>query len=102
MVTPVQVSDGGKGERILVNQTSYLGDVILTTPLLAEIRRCFPEAELDLWECGARQWNCGAVVIPWPYPPINHCAAHCFYFLPVFLAGLDFARARDGFSIIIV
>ncbi len=48
MVTPVQVSDGGKGERILVNQTSYLGDVILTTPLLAEIRRCFPEAELDL------------------------------------------------------
>jgi len=48
MVTPVQVSARGRGERILINQTSYLGDVILTTPLLAEIRRCFPEAELDL------------------------------------------------------
>jgi len=48
MVTPVQVPGRGRGERILINQTSYLGDVILTTPLLAEMRRCYPEAELDL------------------------------------------------------
>ncbi|MFQ5849135.1 MAG: lipopolysaccharide heptosyltransferase II [Candidatus Binatia bacterium] len=29
-------------------QTSYLGDVVLTTPLLSEIRRRFPEAELAI------------------------------------------------------
>jgi heptosyltransferase-2 len=33
-------------EKILVVQTSFLGDVVLTTPLLGEIRRHFPEAEL--------------------------------------------------------
>lgn len=33
-------------EKILVVQTSFLGDVILTTPLLAEVRRRFPEALL--------------------------------------------------------
>jgi len=33
-------------EKILVVQTSFLGDAILTTPLLAELRRRFPKAEL--------------------------------------------------------
>jgi heptosyltransferase-2 len=40
--------DRGRGERILVVQTSYLGDIVLTTPLLNEIRRRFPEAELSI------------------------------------------------------
>lgn len=48
MGSRVHVPNGGKGLRILINQTSYLGDVLLTTPLLAELRHCFPEAELDL------------------------------------------------------
>ncbi len=47
MGNPVHVPDGGKGLRILINQTSYLGDVLLTTPLVAELRRCLPEAKLD-------------------------------------------------------
>lgn len=33
-------------EKILVVQTSFLGDVVLTTPLIAAIRRCFPGAHL--------------------------------------------------------
>ncbi len=33
-------------ERILLVQTAFLGDVILTTPLLAAVRRRFPDAEL--------------------------------------------------------
>ena len=33
-------------EKILVVQTSFLGDVILTTPLFSEIRRRFPKARL--------------------------------------------------------
>jgi heptosyltransferase-2 len=33
-------------EKILVVQTSYLGDVVLTTPLLSELKRRFPEAVL--------------------------------------------------------
>jgi heptosyltransferase-2 len=33
-------------ERILIVQTSFLGDVVLTTPLIAEIRRRFPRAAL--------------------------------------------------------
>ncbi|MCH8054905.1 MAG: lipopolysaccharide heptosyltransferase II [Deltaproteobacteria bacterium] len=40
------MDDQGKGEKILVVQTSFLGDAVLTTPLLAEIRRRFPDAEL--------------------------------------------------------
>ena len=35
-----------KREKILVVQTSFLGDVVLTTPLLSEIRNLFPGAEL--------------------------------------------------------
>ena len=33
-------------EKILVVQTSYLGDVVLTIPLLSELKRRFPESEL--------------------------------------------------------
>lgn len=33
-------------EKILIVQTSFLGDAVLTTPLLSEIRRRFPKAEL--------------------------------------------------------
>jgi heptosyltransferase-2 len=40
--------DRGRGEKILVVQTSYLGDIVLTTPLLDELRRRFPEAELSI------------------------------------------------------
>ena len=32
-----------RGERILVVQTGFLGDVVLTTPLLAALRRRFPD-----------------------------------------------------------
>ena len=35
-------------EKILVAQTSFLGDVVLTTPLISEIRRRFPEARLSV------------------------------------------------------
>lgn len=37
-----------KRERILVAQTSFLGDVVLTTPLLSAIRRHFPQAVLSV------------------------------------------------------
>ena len=33
--------------RIVVVQTAFLGDVVLTTPLFAALRRCFPQAHLD-------------------------------------------------------
>jgi len=36
----------GTSERILVAQTSFLGDVVLTTPLIAALRRRFPQAWL--------------------------------------------------------
>lgn len=35
-------------EKIIVVQTSFLGDAILTTPLLSEIRRCFPSSQLAI------------------------------------------------------
>ena len=35
-------------KRILIIQTAFLGDVILATPLLAELKRIFPEAEIDM------------------------------------------------------
>jgi heptosyltransferase-2 len=38
----------GQGEKILVVQTSFLGDVILTTPLIGEIKRKFPQAKLSV------------------------------------------------------
>ncbi len=33
-------------EKILVVQTSFLGDLVLTTPLLSAIRRCFPKSHI--------------------------------------------------------
>lgn len=44
MDAQLQISKGGEGERILIVQTSFLGDVVLTTPLVSEIRRRFPKA----------------------------------------------------------
>jgi len=38
----------GKREKVLVVQTSFLGDVVLTTPLLAEIRCRFPNSEMSV------------------------------------------------------
>ena len=35
-------------DKILVVQTSFLGDAVLTTPLLAALRRLFPQAELSV------------------------------------------------------
>lgn len=35
-------------KRILVIQTAFLGDVILATPVLSELKRLFPDAELDI------------------------------------------------------
>jgi heptosyltransferase-2 len=35
-------------EKILVVQTSFLGDLVLTTPLIAEVRRHFPKAHLSV------------------------------------------------------
>lgn len=34
--------------RILIIQTAFLGDVILATPVIAELKRLFPEAEIDI------------------------------------------------------
>lgn len=42
----IPINDQGKREKILVVQTSFLGDAVLTTPLFYEIRRRFPEAKL--------------------------------------------------------
>lgn len=35
-------------KRILVIQTAFLGDVILATPVLSELKRLFPDAQLDM------------------------------------------------------
>jgi heptosyltransferase-2 len=37
-----------ESEKILLVQTSFLGDLVLTTPLLAEIRRRFPRAQISI------------------------------------------------------
>ena len=34
--------------RILIIQTAFLGDVILATPVISELSRLFPEAEIDI------------------------------------------------------
>lgn len=34
--------------RILVIQTAFLGDVILATPIISELKRIFPEAKIDV------------------------------------------------------
>lgn len=36
------------GARILVVQTAYVGDIVLTTPLLRELQRCQPEAKITI------------------------------------------------------
>lgn len=35
-------------KRILIIQTAFLGDVILATPVLSELKRIFPSAEIDM------------------------------------------------------
>ncbi len=35
-------------QKILVIQTAFLGDVILATPLISELRRLFPDARIDM------------------------------------------------------
>jgi heptosyltransferase-2 len=35
--------------RILVAQTSFLGDVVLSTPVCAAIKRCHPDAHVTVW-----------------------------------------------------
>lgn len=35
-------------KRFLLIQTAFIGDVILATPLVAELRRIYPEAEIDV------------------------------------------------------
>ena len=40
--------DSPRTDKILVVQTSFLGDTILTLPLLAEIKRLFPDSQLTL------------------------------------------------------
>ena len=44
----VEIKENGRGEKILVVQTSFLGDTVLTTPLFSEIKRRFPAAELSV------------------------------------------------------
>lgn len=48
MQTRVQIKENGSGEKILVVQTSFLGDVVLTTPLLSALKRRFPSAQLSV------------------------------------------------------
>jgi len=48
MDTHLQISEHGEGERILIVQTSFLGDVVLTTPLVSEVRHRFPQAMLAI------------------------------------------------------
>jgi heptosyltransferase-2 len=33
--------------RILIIQTAFLGDVILATPVISELKRCYPEVQID-------------------------------------------------------
>lgn len=40
---------------ILIIQTAYIGDVILVTPLIKAVRRCFPEARIHLMVIPAAQ-----------------------------------------------
>ena len=35
-------------QRFLVIQTAFLGDVILATPVISELKRLYPEAEIDV------------------------------------------------------
>jgi heptosyltransferase-2 len=44
----IAIREGGRHEKILVVQTSFLGDVVLTLPLIAEIKRRFPDSWLSV------------------------------------------------------
>ena len=44
----IPIRDRGRHEKILVVQTSFLGDAVLTTPLFSEIRVLFPESQLSV------------------------------------------------------
>ena len=44
----IAIREGGRHEKILVVQTSFLGDVVLTLPLIAEIKRRFPDSGLSV------------------------------------------------------
>lgn len=35
--------------RILIAQTSFLGDVVLSTPVCAAVKRCLPDAHVTMW-----------------------------------------------------
>jgi lipopolysaccharide heptosyltransferase II len=35
--------------RVVVAQTAFLGDVVLSTPVFAAVKRCFPESHLTAW-----------------------------------------------------
>ena len=48
MTSAIRIKEAGRQEKILVVQTSFLGDVVLTTPLISEIKRRFPEACLTV------------------------------------------------------
>lgn len=41
---PIHASPAGKPSRILILQTSYLGDTILSTPVIAGVHRLYPKA----------------------------------------------------------
>jgi heptosyltransferase-2 len=42
------ITDEGQQVRILIVQTAFLGDVVLTLPLVAALRQCFPQARVEL------------------------------------------------------
>ncbi len=46
MQDSIVFKEGGRHEKILVVQTSFLGDVVLTIPLITEIKRRFPGSRL--------------------------------------------------------
>lgn len=53
-------------QRFLVIQTAFLGDVILATPVVSELKRLFPDAEVDIL---VRKGNEGILQ---NHPDLNH------------------------------
>ena len=54
----------GQWDNVLVLQTSFIGDTVLTLPLLSEIKRRYPRARLSLLctpQGGELAQNCAAV-----------------------------------------
>ena len=56
-------------KKILIIQTAFIGDAILTSPMIRELRRLFPDAQIDLIA------NPGTVGIFEVNPHINHVYA---------------------------